>query len=608
MNILTKLFSKNHTVTLKITSSSGFHLRPVAAFVAKAKTFKCPIEASFKNKTVSAKAVNTLLSLNLDKEDTFELSASGKCGEEALQSLQNTFHTLMDNDEEVKSIEKQTHHYHANVLTGEIISKGIGIAPLFQYQISESYTPNNVTFSGAVVQSIHELSNLYESHKSNPNANIYLAQKELLLALASDINDLEAFEKGVQKESQTLRGGKLEAKISDYQDLLRRIKAHMGYHYEVIYPDTPFILLADDLLPSDIHALASTKVEGVILKHTSPTSHTAILLRASGISSMIMNDDITIDTHEVILDATTGVLVGTPTTQDMENARSSRKALKQTQEEIHTKRHQHAITRDQKKIDVVANISDLASAQLAKKEGAEGVGLFRTEFLFEKEKPTMQMQQKAYEEIFALFDNITVRTLDVGGDKALPYINLPEERNPFLGIRGIRLIETHPDIIKEQLLAIFGAANNRPLKIMFPMVATLKEFNEAKVFAVDTAKKHNIDISLIQFGIMVEVPSVLFDIKHFNDAVDFYSVGTNDLSQYLFAIERTHPTLTVDPLSAELFSALKLLLEQATKPVSICGELASNEKAITKLIELGFTKLSVNPKSIAQTKETIRHV
>ena len=140
------------------------------------------------------------------------------------------------------------------------------------------------------------------------------------------------------------------------------------------------------------------------------------------------------------------------------------------------------------------------------------------------------------------------------------------------------------------------------------MVSNIEEFNHAKSFSQEVAKKHNIDISHIAFGIMIEVPSVLFQLEAFNEVVDFYSIGTNDLTQYLFAIERTHPLLKVDELSPVVFSALETIVNKATKPVSICGELAANTDAIEKLIHLGLTTLSVSPKSVALTKETIRHV
>jgi phosphocarrier protein FPr len=232
----------------------------------------------------------------------------------------------------------------------------------------------------------------------------------------------------------------------------------------------------------------------------------------------------------------------------------------------------------------------------------------RTEFLFTEEAPSFEAQKDAYSAIFSLFDDVTVRTLDVGGDKALPYIDLPQESNPFLGIRGVRLFKTHPQIIETQLRAVFEAANGKETKVMFPMVATVEEFTEAKAFAKKVAEKYHCNISNIRFGIMVEVPSVLFLMQVFNKVVDFYSIGTNDLNQYLFAIERTHPSLTLDPRSKVLFGAVAQVVKESNKPVSICGELAGDTQATARLVNMGIETLSLSPKRIAALKETIRHV
>lgn len=602
------LFSKTHSTTLTVTSSSGFHLRPVAQFVAKAKSFKCDIQASFQGKQVNAKAVNTLLSLNLEKTNSFALTAKGSSAKEALEQLTYTFQTLMHEDKEVTNIEKKQHGYEGTLLEGEIVAEGITIAPLYDYVQKETYTANKVSFKEAITLSLQELETLYTTHQSDENSAIYLAQKELLSALASEANTLESLEALISKESHALKDGKLEAKIADYQDVLKRVKHHLGYKQEVSFPEKPFILVADDLLPSDIVALEESAVAGVILKNTSPTSHTAILLRSSGITSLILDELIGQHEDVVILDAQAGVLVTAPSLSDHKQAKEQQVIKKHQVARSNSKRFHQALTKAEKRIYVLANVSDVASAHVAKEEGAEGIGLLRTEFLFDTVKPSLKEQQDAYENIFTLFPDVTVRTLDVGGDKALPYIDLPEEKNPFLGIRGVRLFKTHPQILEEQLCAIFFASQNKTVKIMFPMISTVTEFNEAKTFAQEIATKHQLDISHIKFGIMVEVPSVLFLIADFNKVVDFYSIGTNDLTQYLFATERTHPSLYLDALSPVVFTAIDTVVKQATKPVSICGELASDKNAIATLIDLGLQTLSVSPKSIAQTKETIRHV
>jgi phosphocarrier protein FPr len=514
----------------------------------------------------------------------------------------------MDNDKEVKQIEKETYSYEGSSIEGEIISEGIAIAPLYNYIAKEILHESDLSFQEALDKSLYELEALYSRHKENDNATIYLAQKELLASLGQKSQTLKELEQLVEEASQQLLGTKLDSKRSDYQDLLQRVKKHLGIELKVTFSDTSFILLANDLLPSEIDTLAKTKVSGVILKETSANSHTAILLRSAGITSLIADTTQLIQNRTVILDAHSGSVVYAPSSDDLQKA-TSRLEKNEVQKTLaSTKRFEHATTTKGKHIKVFANVADVSSAKVAKEEGAEGIGLLRSEFLFKEEKPTLKLQTQAYEEIFALFDDITVRTLDIGGDKNLPYINLPKEDNPFLGIRGIRLFQTHPEIMAEQLQAIFLASKNKTIKIMFPMVSTIEEFNEAKYFASEVAKKHQLDISQLQFGIMIEVPSVLFLIEAFNQVVDFYSIGTNDLTQYLFAIERTHTTLKVDALSPVVFNAIETIVKKATKPVSICGELAANTQAISKLLDRGIETLSVSAKSIAQTKEEIRHV
>ncbi|RLA59208.1 MAG: HPr family phosphocarrier protein, partial [Epsilonproteobacteria bacterium] len=594
MSFLKNLFSKRYKTTLTVTSSSGFHLRPVAVFVSKAKTFKTDIKASHKDKTVNAKAINSLLSLNLDKGDSFELSCSGRSAQEALAVLSDTFSFLMQDETETSKKDKKSHAYESKVLNADIIAEGIAIAPLYHYAQKEQYTPNALSFQEAFVHSLEALDTLYTKHKEEKNADIYLAQKELLFDLASELDHIEDFESQVQEASLKLVGGKLEAKRVDYQDILQRVKTHLGYSYAMTLPSKDFILVAKDLLPSDIQNLEQSQVQAVILQKTSLTSHTAILLRSSGIASLIVTEDLPLSKNAVILDALAGILVLNPSNSDIKQAKEQQRLLGFEEAKSHAKRFQHALTKSGEHISVLANVSDLESAKLAKEEGAEGVGLLRTEFLFTQTKPSFTKQVQAYEDIFALFKDMTVRTLDVGGDKTLPYLHIDKEDNPFLGVRGVRLFKTHPDILAEQLHAIFLASKGKKVKVMFPMVSTVEEFSQAKTFAQEVAQKHTLDISNILFGIMLEVPSVLFLLEEFNKVVDFYSIGSNDLSQYLFATERTHPILKTDALSPVMFAVIDKIVKESDKPLSICGELASNKKAIKQLISLGIKTLSVS--------------
>lgn len=608
MNFLKNLFSKPVTATLKVTSSNGFHLRPAARFISVAKTYDCDITASFNGKTVSAKALNNLLSLGLDRDNSFLLTLQGKDAAKALEDLTQTFTILMQEDKEVETIVNSKHHYTGKFLQAQSIYGGIAVARIFEYIPTESYQQNETTFKGAVVNAVSTLTKQSQANPSDGSAEIYLAQKELLLQLSSKAQDLQNFTALIEDEVHTLRGTKHESKSSDYHDIMRLLKSNLGYSYDVKLPEDAFIVLAEDLLPSDIAKLEASRVQGVILKHTTPTSHAAILLRAAGIPTLILTDDVAVPTHEVILDAGAGALVINPSQKDLQNAHTALLEQNKQKATAYEKRLEAAITKNNTHIQVYANVTDAASAREAKEEGAEGIGLLRTEFLFTQDEPTTEQQTKVYKEIFSLFEDVTVRTLDVGGDKALPYIDLPKEENPFLGIRGIRLIETHPDILERQLHAIFLATQDKEIKIMFPMVSTVEEFTHAKAFAQEIAKKHNISIDTVLFGMMIEIPSVLFLLPDFDKVVDFYSVGTNDLTQYLFAVERTHPTLRVDALSPVVFNVLQQIVNAVTKPVSICGELASSTEAVEKLIALGYSTLSITPKSIPHIKETIRHV
>ena len=607
MGLFDRFFAKSATAVLHITSPNGFHLRPAAVFSAEAKKFAASIEAETRGQSIDAKNLNALLSLNLEKGDHFDLVCKGKDAEKALESLTAVFEKLMESDEAAENIDKATHTYEGSAFHGDIIAQGIAIAPLWRYREHHSQEVNNTDFHTALANTADTLETEYKTNKTSPEGTIFLAQRSLLETLSQDVQTIEAFESAVNSAISALEGGTMAAKITDYRDLLGRVKNAMGYKIQVVWPTSPFILLADDLLPSQVEQLPKT-LEGVVLQKSSLASHTAILLRAAGIPSLLIWDAVEATGQPVILDGFAGMLVTNPAPNDFETAKQLLTQSQNQKKQQHTKRFDASITTSGKTIHVLANVTDPASAKAAKEAGAEGIGLLRTEFLFQEKKPTFQEQTEAYKEIFSLFDDITVRTLDVGGDKALPYIDLPKESNPFLGIRGVRLFKSHPHLIAEQLKAIFTAAEGKALKVMFPMVDSVESFTQAKAFAKAVADKEQLDISKIAFGMMVEVPSVLFLLSEFNKVVDFYSIGTNDLNQYLYAIERTHPTLALDPRSEALFRAIKQVTAEAEKPVSICGELAGDGDATTRLVNAGITTLSVSPGLVAQTKERIRHV
>ena len=611
MNFIKRLLKQKQPsveTTLTITSSNGFHLRPIAQFSNEVKQFNSTITIVAKDQEVSATQVPEILSLALDKGDSFVLSVTGDDAQNAIEHLESFFEELMKDDKQIEEIKQEEESYESITLKGQTIGKGVAIAPIIEYETYEREdNKNGLSFRDALKIAKKELYELYMKNKTTDEAQIFLAQQELLSSdlFRYDCTNIKIFRNIIKGEIKKLENTRFESRISDYKDIEQRVLAHLGIDTIIELPDTPYILVAEDLLPSEIMRLMDTKVAGVVLKKGTPTSHASILLRSFGVPSMIIADIIT-PSSEAILDANSGNLVVTPTSNDLEKAYNRQIAFKAFQEIGYQKRFEPAITKSGKKVQVLANITDVISAQEAKEKGADGVGLLRTEFLFQDKRPTLEEQILTYAEIMTIFDDITIRTLDVGGDKALSYAPIPKEPNPFLGVRGIRFSLQEQTLFREQLLGIFLAHNQKPLKVMFPMVSSVEEFNTAKQIAEEVAQENNVDIGNIQFGIMLEVPCVIFALKEFDKVVDFYSIGTNDLTQYLFAIERTHPTLHVSVTSPMLMSALKMIKDSITKPISICGELAGMEEATIRLLAMGYDTLSVSAKLIPSLKERIR--
>ena len=348
MGFFNLFFSKPITHSLNVTSANGFHLRPIAKFVTMAKAYKADITATFNGRTVNAKGVNSLLSLSLEKGDSFVLTCKGKDAKEAQEALIDTFFTLMEDDPEMQVLDKETASYEGKCIEAEIISSGMAIALPFFYK--EHYVKEKQThpFHESIALSLQELDALYKAKKNEPNAEIYLAQKELLSSLKYDLVTVESFEERLSEVSERFKGTKMEAKIIDYKDIFHRIKTNMGLKLNVDFPKEPFILLANDLLPSQIETLSQTKVQGVILKETAINSHTAILLRGAGLPSLIA-DTSDIDTeHTIILDAHAGLIVTEPGKKDLDQATLRMGEDKTQHLEAREKRFEPALNKERK--------------------------------------------------------------------------------------------------------------------------------------------------------------------------------------------------------------------------------------------------------------------
>jgi phosphoenolpyruvate-protein phosphotransferase/dihydroxyacetone kinase phosphotransfer subunit len=378
------------------------------------------------------------------------------------------------------------------------------------------------------------------------------------------------------------------------------------------------VLVARDLTPAEAAGLDADLVRGVVLAYGSPSSHAAILARARDIPLVVAAGREVLSAPEgtqVIIDGGSGELHLDPSPQVVEEFRQRARELAQRRAQHLAQAAQPAVSRDGTSFEVVANLGSVADARSALAAGADGAGLVRTEFLFlgRDSAPSRDEQQVEYEAIADAIAGrrVTLRTLDVGGDKPLSYLPVPFEQNPFLGRRGIRLSLERRDLFRDQLEAIIGAARRGPTSVMFPMISTLGELVEARQILADAAGPSGPPADL-RVGMMVEVPAAALKIETFLPQLDFVSIGTNDLTQYTLAAERGNGAVAAisDALDPGVLHLIHHVCAAAhgRVAVSVCGEAASDELAIPVLVGLGVRELSVSPYAVPRVKASIREL
>ena len=418
----------------------------------------------------------------------------------------------------------------------------------------------------------------------------------------------------------------LKERAGDIRDIGNRlIKNILGMHIvDLGEINEEAILVAYDLTPSETAQLNLDKVLGFVTDIGGRTSHTSIMARSLELPAIVGTNNVTelVNTGDfLILDALNNAVYVNPSQEEIQRLKTLQAKLVEEKAELAKLKDLPALTLDGHRVDVVANIGTIRDVEGAERNGAEGVGLYRTEFLFmdRDQLPTEEEQFIAYKEVVeAMNGNLVIlRTMDIGGDKELPYLNLPKEMNPFLGWRAIRIALDRREILNAQLRAVLRASAYGRLAVMFPMIISVEEIRELKSvieeLKVELRNEGKDFDENIQIGVMVETPSAAVNAKFLAKEVDFFSIGTNDLTQYTLAVDRGNELIShlYNPMSPSVLNLIKQVIDASHaegKWTGMCGELAGDENATILLLGMGLDEFSMSAISVPRIKKLIRNV
>ncbi len=418
----------------------------------------------------------------------------------------------------------------------------------------------------------------------------------------------------------------LQERVTDLRDVVTRIQSHLNREERrrpVLF-EGPVLLVAAEILPSQALGLDRERIAGIATERGGATGHAAILARSLGIPAVSGLHDLLREVHTgdlIALDGREGHVHINPGPE----VEAAYRKLQREYVDLHSNlvaNYDHpAVTEDGVAIELLANVNNARDAVLAAESGAVGIGLYRTEFLFlsHPTPPDEKEQFSVYRQVIEAAPNrkLTIRTLDLGGDKALPYLGGHRETNPFMGLRSIRLSSAHPELFQTQLRAILRAGVHGSIQILFPMISTVEEVRRLKevvarnLQALTKAKIPH--ARKVPLGIMIEVPSAAMMIEELLEEVDFVSIGSNDLIQYLMAADRDNPKVAYlcEPFGPAILRLLERVItacNRANKPVTLCGEMAGLPRCVMALLGMGLRRLSMSPGFVPVIKDLLRHV
>jgi phosphoenolpyruvate-protein phosphotransferase len=634
------VFSKPVT----LANPNGLHARPAAVFAQAAKSFSASIYLHKQQASANAKSLVAIMALQTGHGDVVQVSAAGPDDEAAIKTLAEL---LISGCGEAVAASAQveakaTEASSLTVLRGVCASAGSAFGQVVQ--IAEQHLDVNERgatpqverdhLSRGLAEALLALQQLRDNAIGSAQADIFKAHQELLedpgLLEAADVLINEGKSAGFAWRAATesaatlfksLGNALLAERAADLADVGQRVlKLILGVQDQAMELPEGAILIAEQLTPSQTAGLDTRKVLGFATVGGGATSHVAILARASGLPA-ICGLPVQVlglaNGTQVLLNADKGELHLDPDLAAIEQLQANRQRQQ--------KRHQHelahaalaACTRDGHHFEVTANIASLAEAEQAMTLGGEGVGLLRSEFLYldRNHAPSHDEQASTYSAIARALGparNLVVRTLDVGGDKPLAYVPMNSETNPFLGMRGIRLCLERPQLLRDQFKAILSSAGLARLHIMLPMVTQLSELRLAREMLEEEALALGLT-ERPKLGIMIEVPAAALMADLFAPEVDFFSIGTNDLTQYTLAMDRDHPRLasqadSFHPSVLRLIASTVKAAHAHGKWVGVCGAMASETLAVPLLLGLGVDELSVSVPLIPAIKAAVREV
>jgi multiphosphoryl transfer protein len=643
---------------ITINNETGLHARPAKTLVNLVKQFQSSVTIWHGEKKANAKSLISVLTLGASKGSLLKFEVNGEDEETALAEIESAIVAGLGEGESAEEAQakpaappapkadakpvEESKPAKANMLKGVGAAPGVGIGPVFQFQ-HQDISMNDVS-DGLVIGWERLQDALARAREQLGKLNHQMVEQGLRaeaaifdahLGLLEDPELTEAVHERIQKGQDALKAWKetiedsavvvaalndpiLSARADDLRDVGRRVlRLMVGADDKAdSLPDKPVVIVARELSPSDTVSFNKDLVLGFCIVNGGPTSHTAILARALGLPAIVSVDESVLKLKNdsyIILSGSDGTVTFNPSPEELHAAEQERNAWLEKRRLALEQANVPAVTADGRHVEVVGNAGSLSDAEKALKMGAAGIGLLRTEFLFLERTtaPTEAEQYEVYRPIAETMGKlpVIVRTLDVGGDKPLPYIEMQHEENPFLGVRGIRLCLSRPELFREQLRAILRASQYGNLQIMFPMVGDIEEYRRARLMLDEL--EIELKIPRIVAGIMIEVPSAALMADVLAKEVDFFSIGTNDLTQYTLAMDRMHPALASkqDGLHPAVLRLIARTIEGAHKHgkwAGICGELGSDPYAVPILIGLGIDELSVSVPSIPLVKAQIR--